>query len=79
MRVLTWNGKTFPPELRKLPPGRYAVESLEDLPQLTAEEDAAVQAGLDSLERGEGIPAEEVHAGLRAMLRKRTSPRKRRK
>jgi hypothetical protein len=44
MRVLTWNGKTIPPELRKLPPGKYAVESVDLGPRLTAREEAGLEA-----------------------------------
>lgn len=29
-RVITWNGKDVPPELRDLPAGRYVVEVIED-------------------------------------------------
>ena len=29
-RVVTWNGKDVPPELRELPAGRYVVEAVED-------------------------------------------------
>ncbi len=36
--------------------------------QLTAEEEAAIEAGLGSAEAGRVIPAEAVHAQLDAML-----------
>jgi hypothetical protein len=29
-RIVTWNGKDVPPELRELPAGRYVVEAVED-------------------------------------------------
>jgi hypothetical protein len=29
-RILTWNGKDAPSELRDLPVGRYVVEAVED-------------------------------------------------
>jgi hypothetical protein len=29
-RVVTWNGKDVPPELRELPAGRYVVEAVEE-------------------------------------------------
>ena len=69
MPVLTWNGKNIPAELRKLPPGKYAV-SIDLVPRLSAREEAGVEAGLASLESGRGIPAEEVHAELRSPVRK---------
>ena len=33
---------------------------------LSAEEEAVIQAGLDELDRGEGVPAAQVYAELRA-------------
>jgi hypothetical protein len=29
-RIVTWNGKDVPPELRELPAGRYIVESVDE-------------------------------------------------
>ena len=29
-RVVTWNGKDIPTELRELPAGRYVVEAIDD-------------------------------------------------
>jgi hypothetical protein len=46
-RVMTWNGKDVPPELRELPAVRYVVEALEDeAPALTPEEEAGIEAAL---------------------------------
>jgi hypothetical protein len=46
-RVVTWNGKDLPPELRELPAGRYVVEAVEDeAPTLTPEEEAGIEAAL---------------------------------
>lgn len=48
-RVLTWNGKDAPTELRDLPVGRYVVEAVEDeAPALTPEEGAGIEAALDT-------------------------------
>lgn len=67
-RLLDWNGKNIPAALRELPPGRYVVESVDLVPELTAEEDEGLAVGLASLARGEGIPAEEVHSEMRAFV-----------
>lgn len=77
MRVLTWNGRRLPPELRKLPPGKYAVARLDQVPPLTEEEEAGLEAALASFRRDGGIPAEQVFAEMRAHLRKRAVSRKR--
>ena len=48
-RVVTWNGKDVPPELRELPAGRYVVEAVEDeAPALSPEEEAGTSAILTS-------------------------------
>jgi len=42
-RVVTWNGKDLPPELRELPAGRYVVEAVDDeAPILSPEEEAGI-------------------------------------
>ena len=79
MRILTWNGRNLPAELRRLPPGRYALQAVDELPILTPEQDAGIEEALESLRRGEGIPAENVHAEIRNTLRKRRRTTKRRK
>ena len=51
-RVVTWNGKDVPPELRELPAGRYVVEAVEEEgPVLSPEEEAGIEAALDSYRR----------------------------
>jgi hypothetical protein len=48
-RVLTWNGKDVPAELRDLPAGRYVVEPVdEETPALSPEEEAGIEAALES-------------------------------
>lgn len=79
MPVFTWNGRSVPPELRKVPPGKYAFSRVDRPPRLTAKEEAGIEEALASLHRGEGIPARKVHAEMRAHLRKRAAQRKRRK
>jgi len=59
-RVIDWDGSHLPEALRELPPGRYAVEPIDDLPPLTPEEDAGLLAALDQLDAGRGIPVWEI-------------------
>jgi hypothetical protein len=79
-RVVNWNGKNIPPELRELPPGRYVVESVDLVPELTVEDEEGLEAGLASLRRGAGISAEQIHAEMRALIGTKTrAPGPRRK
>ena len=48
-RVVTWNGKDVPAELRELPAGRYVVEAVDDeAPALSQDEEAGIEAALES-------------------------------
>jgi len=62
LRVVNWNGKDVPPELRELPAGRYVVA--EYAADLSPEDDAALTAGLDEVDRGETESWETVRADL---------------
>ena len=53
--VREWRG----PPKRPFPPNYPYVDNIEDLRRM-------VREGIASLDRGEGIPAEKVHAELRA-------------
>jgi hypothetical protein len=79
MRVLPWNGRNVPPKLRNLPPGKYAVESIDLVPELTEQEEAGLEAGIASLEGGRGLAADGVHSELRSLVRKAQGARKRRR
>jgi hypothetical protein len=60
-RVVTWNGKDLPPELRDLPVGRYVIEAVEDeAPTLTAEEEAGIEAALESYRCGRVVDAKRA-------------------
>ena len=51
-RVVTWNGKDVPSELRDLPAGRYVVEPVDDeAPALSPDEEAGIEAALESATR----------------------------
>ena len=63
--VIHWDGSHVPEELRKLPPGRYAIESVEQVPSLTDEEDKGIVAALGQLDAGKGIPLSDVVSEIR--------------
>ena len=59
-KVIKWDGSHVPEELRNLPPGQYAIESVDQVGTLTEEEEAGILAGLTELDAGKGIPLSEV-------------------
>jgi hypothetical protein len=63
---IDWDGTHLPKELRLLPPGTYVVQFVEDIHELTPEEDAGIRAAMDDIEAGHGIPYEEVIRELRS-------------
>jgi len=68
-KVVTWNGKDIPAELRDLPAGRYLVEPLdEDAPTLTSEEEAGIEAALESYRRGRIVDAQRAREIIDAAL-----------
>ena len=70
-RVLHWNGKDLPIELRELPAGDYLVEELDDqAPDLTADEEAGLEAALESYRQGRGVDGERARAIVDAALRR---------
>ena len=68
-RVLTWNGKDVPPELRELPAGRYVVEAVdEDAPALSPEEETGIEAALESYRQGRVVDAQRAREIIDAAL-----------
>jgi hypothetical protein len=65
-----WNGKDLPEELHELPPGTYVVESLDQPPLLTEEEDAGLSAALGSLRAGKGRTLDQVRQTIDAILQR---------
>jgi hypothetical protein len=60
-RDVTWNGKDVPPEFRDLPAGRYVVEAVdEEAPALSSEEEAGVEAALQSYRKGRVVDAKRA-------------------
>jgi hypothetical protein len=64
--VIEWDGIHLPTELRKLPPGRYFVEPIDDLADLTPEEEAGILEAIRQADAGEVVPFEEVARNIRA-------------
>jgi hypothetical protein len=68
-RVLTWNGKDVPTELRDLPAGRYVVEPVdEETPALSPEEEAGIEAALESYRQGRVVDAQRAREIIDAAL-----------
>jgi hypothetical protein len=68
-RVVNWNGKDVPVELRELPAGRYIVEAVEDAtPALSPEEEAGIEAALESYRQGRVIDAKRAREIIEAAL-----------
>ena len=71
-KVIKWDGSHVPEELRNLPPGQYAIESVDQVGTLTEEEEAGILAGLTELDAGNGIPLSDV---VREIIRGSTTGR----
>jgi hypothetical protein len=68
-RIVTWNGKDLPPELRDLPAGRYLLEPLEEeAPTLSPEEEAGIEAALESHRQGRVVDAKRAREIIDAAL-----------
>ncbi len=69
-RVVHWNGKDVPDELKELPAGRYVLEAADAVVELTDEEDEGLRQALASLENGGGRTMAQVRATVDAALRR---------
>jgi len=70
-RVVTWNGKDVPAELRELPAGRYVVEAVDELaPPLSLDEDAGIEGALESYRQGRVVDAKRARQIIDAALRR---------
>lgn len=68
-RVVTWNGKDVPAELRDLPAGRYVVEAIDDAaPALSADDEAGIEAALESYRQGRVVDAKRARQIIDAAL-----------
>ncbi|MFZ5469230.1 MAG: hypothetical protein ACOZIN_07290 [Myxococcota bacterium] len=59
-RVIDWDGKNVPDEMRSLPPGRYVVDPIDETIPLTADEEEGIRQAMASLGAGQGRSLEEV-------------------
>jgi hypothetical protein len=74
--LLDWNGEEIPddvreqmpPALRGLPRGRYVLEPVDDVPELTDEEEAGIQAAIESVRAGKGVSVEAAKARIERIL-----------
>jgi hypothetical protein len=69
-RVVDWDGKNIPAEMRALPPGRYVVERIDEAHILTADEKTGIRQAIASLEEGGGHGFEEVRDRILSSLRR---------
>ena len=69
-RVLKWNGKDVPQELRSLPAGRYVVEAVDETTTLTSEEEAGLVEALQAIDRGEGESTQKVRRAIGRALKR---------
>ena len=68
-RVVTWNGRDVPTELRDLPAGRYLVEAVDDeAPTLSPEEEAGLETALESYRQGRIVDAKQARQIIDAAL-----------
>jgi hypothetical protein len=67
-KVVTWNGKDVPAELRELPAGRYVVEAIDDAPALSPDEEAGIEAALESYRQGRVVDAKRARQIIDAAL-----------
>ena len=68
-RIVTENGKDLSREFCDLPAGRYAVELVDDeAPTLTPEEEAGIDAALESYGAGRVVDAIQVRKVIDAAL-----------
>jgi hypothetical protein len=68
--VLKWNGKDVPEELRRLPEGRYDIESVDAVSAVTPDEEQGLEEAIAALDRGEGPDVDDVRADLDTIVRR---------
>jgi hypothetical protein len=64
-RILKWNGQDVPDELRSLPAGRYVVEPVDEVPDLTDEEEQGLTTAIESARQGDVFTVEEARRKVR--------------
>ena len=74
--VLKWNGEALPEQVREqmpeelqhLPPGRYVLEPIDDVPELTDDQEAGLEAAIESVRQGKGVTVEAAKARIDRIL-----------
>ena len=69
-RVVDWDGRNIPDELRKLPPGRYVMELVEEVVTLDPEEEEGIRQALASLEAGKGLSLDQVQRNVATAIKR---------
>ena len=68
-RLVNWNGKDLPSELRDLPAGPYLVEAVDnEAPPLSSDEEAGIEAALESYRQGRTVDATRARGIIDAAL-----------
>ena len=71
VRVLHWNGRDIPEELRELPPGDYVVQPVGAVaPLLTEEAEEGIRTALASRDAGRVVGQDEVRLSVDARLKR---------
>ena len=69
-RVLDWDGQNVPYAMWSLPPGRYVIESVDDVVTWTPEEEAGIREAIASVSAGQGLPLEVVRERVLGSLKR---------
>jgi hypothetical protein len=68
-RIVNWNGRDIPAELRELPAGRYVVAAVdEESAILSPTEEAGLEAALESYRQGRVVDAKRAREIIDAAL-----------
>jgi len=67
--LLDWNGSDIPEKLRELPAGRYVIAAVDETPTLTDDEEAGLEAALQSVGQGRKEPHGQVLARAWKLLK----------
>ena len=68
-RLVHWNGKDLPAEMRELPAGRYLVEAVDgEAPTLSRDEEGGIEAALESYRQGRVVDAKRAREIIDAAL-----------
>ena len=70
-RVVMWNGKDVPAEMRELPAGRYVIKAIEEeTPALSDDEEAGIEAALESYRQGRHLDEAAARKVIDSALRR---------